>query len=117
VSEEEGGLTPVQGNGGDLLQYDFFKHLTSLSILALGGVLVLAKEADKADVHPVMIIIVLVLISAAGICGFSGANEIVRTRNSETPQMSFLKFYRVASPALLAMGVGMFLTLYADSLT
>ena len=117
--DEENRLigSPAPEADGDLLQYDFFKHLTSLALLTLGGVLVMAKEANKADVHPVMIITVLVLIAAAGVCAFSGAWEIVRSRSSGTPPLSTLKFYRAAAPALLALGVGMFLTLYADSLT
>ena len=117
MNEDESPLSPVQPDDGDLLQYDFFKHLTSLSILALGGVLVLAKEANQADVKPEMIIVVLVLISAAGICAFSGAGEIVRARQSKAEPLRSLKFYKAASPSLLALGVGMFLTLYADSLT
>ena len=117
MTDEESALSPAQGDDGDLLLYDFFKHLTSLSLLTLGGVLALAKEANKTDVKPVMIIAVLVLISAAGICAFSGAGEIVRARHTKTLPLPNLKFYRMASPALLAVGVGMFLTLYADSLT
>ena len=102
---------------GDLLLYDFFKYLTSLALLTLGGVLIVAKDADKADVKPVMIVIVLVIISASGIAAFSGASEIVRARYSRSEPLPTLKFYRLAAPALLAIGVGMFLTLYADSLT
>jgi hypothetical protein len=117
MSEDESALSPRHRDDGDLLQYDFFKHLTSLALLTLGGVLVLAKEADKADVHPVMIITVLVLISASGVCSFSGASEIVRSRYNKVAALPTLKFYRAASPSLLALGVGMFLTLYADSLT
>jgi hypothetical protein len=117
VTEDESTVAPFQSDDGDLLQYDFFKHLTSLALLTLGGVLVLAKEANKADVKPVMIMAVLVLISGAGVCAFSGASEIVRARYSNKPPLPVLKIYRIVSPSLLAVGVGMFLTRYADSLT
>jgi hypothetical protein len=32
---------------GELLQYDFCKHLTSLSILVLGGVLIVAQASIR----------------------------------------------------------------------
>jgi hypothetical protein len=119
MTDEESLVPPVRPSSedGELLLYDFFKHLTSLALLTLGGVLVLAKEANRADVKTEMIVIVLVLISASGIAAFSGAGEIVRARYTRSEPFPTLKYYRMAAPALLAIGVGMFLTLYADSLT
>jgi hypothetical protein len=37
---------------GDFLLYDFFKHLTSLALLTLGGVLIVIKDVDPKDVKP-----------------------------------------------------------------
>ena len=100
---------------GELLLYDFFKHLTSLVLLTLGGVLVIAQAADPADVPRVVLIIVLILISAGGVCSFSGASEIVKARYTGSPSRS-LQFYRQAAPILLALGVGMFLSVFVDTL-
>jgi hypothetical protein len=89
--------------------------LTSLSLLTLGGVLAIAQGADKTDVKPVMLIVVLVIISAGGIGSFAGAGEIVRKRYTGSSPHN-IEFYRKAAPTLLALGVGMFLGVYVDSL-
>ena len=102
-------------NDRELLLYDFFKHLTSLVLLTLGGVLAIAQGVDKTDVKPVMLIAVLAIISAAGICSFVGAGEIVKKRYTGLPSHS-LEFYRKAAPVLLAVGLGMFLGIYVDAL-
>ena len=99
----------------ELLLYDFFKHLTSLTLLTLGGVLAIAQAADRTDVKPPMLIAVLVVISAGGICSFVGASEIVKKRYTGARSHS-IEFYRKAAPALLAVGVGMFLGIYVDTL-
>ena len=117
MTEDESSIATVRPDDGDLLQYDFFKHLTSLALLTLGGVLILAEKASEANVKSHLVLTVLVLISGAGVCAFSGASEIVRSRQTKTPPLPTLKFYRMAAPALLGIGVGMFLTLFADSLT
>lgn len=100
-----------------LLLYDFFKHLTSLSILVLGGVLLLAQGSDPQDVKRGMVVTVLLLISAGGVLSFSGSSEIVRARTTGTPVRDVIKWTRMIAPALLAIGVGMFLSMFADSLS
>ena len=116
--EEEGPIQPSpqqHGHDRELLLYDFFKHLTSLVLLTLGGVLVVAQQADPADVKPAVVIAVLVIISASGICAFGGSSEIVKARYTNVPSRS-LEFYRKAAPTLLALGVGVFLAIFVDSL-
>ena len=100
----------------ELLLYDYFKHLTSLSLLTLGAVLAIAQAADSNDVKPPVLITVLVVISGGGICSFVGASEIVKKRYTGTASRS-LEFYRKAAPSLLALGVGMFLGVYVDTLS
>jgi hypothetical protein len=113
MTDEEANIPPA--GDSELLLYDYFKHLTSLALLTLGGVLAIAQAADRADVKPFMLIIVLVVISAGGICSFVGAGEIVRRRYTGSSPHK-IEFYRKAAPALLALGVGMFLGVYVDSL-
>jgi len=117
MSEEEEPLpAPQQGHDGELLLYDYFKHLTTLALLTLGGVLTLAQMADPADVKPWLMIVILVMVAAAGVCSFGGASEIVRARYTAQARLKSLNFYRVAAPSLLAFGVGMFLAQFVDSL-
>ena len=100
----------------ELLLYDYFKHLTSLTLLTLGAVLAIAQAADSKDVKPPVLVAVLVVISAGGICSFVGASEIVKKRYTGSVSRS-LEFYRKAAPAFLALGVGMFLGVYVDTLS
>ena len=101
---------------GELLLYDYFKHLTSLSIVILGGVLIVAQSADPVDVKRWLVAAVLILISGGGIIAFTGSGEIVRARSTGTPVQPTLRWSRVLAPTLLALGVGMFLSMFVDSL-
>jgi hypothetical protein len=107
---------PDQASERELLLYDYFKHLTSLTLLTLGAVLAIAQAADSNDVKPPVLIAVLVVISGGGICSFVGASEIVKKRYTGSVSRS-LEFYRKAAPTLLALGVGMFLGVYVDTLS
>lgn len=113
--DESAGAAPLEGSA-ELLLYDFFKHLTSLSMLVLGGVLIVAKDFDPTDVKPASVLIAMALISGGGICSFSGASEIVRAKNRGTKPKRSLKFLAQAAPALLAVGTGYFIALFSDSL-
>jgi hypothetical protein len=110
-----GGL--ARERDGDLLLYDFFKHLTSLALLTLGGVLIIIKDVDPKDVKPFMVIIDIVFISLSGILAFSGSSEIARARYTGAAPTRSLEISRRGAPLLLTIGVGMFLAMFVDSLS
>ena len=116
MSDDEGKLVGATGeNDRELLLYDYFKHLTSLSLLTVGGVLAIAEAVDRSKVEAPGLIAVLLVISVGGICSFLGTGELVKKRYTGAPSRS-LEFYRKAAPTLLALGVGMFLGIYMDAL-
>jgi len=100
--------------GDATLLYDYFKHLTSLCIVSLGGVLALLPNA-KGFPHG-LLAAVLVVLSGAALLSFSGAAEIVRTRFKGLPLGKSVDFYRITAPMLLAVGVGMFVYLFTWTL-
>ena len=118
IGDQESQLPVEQASGQDaeLLLYDFFKYLVSLSLLTLGGVLTVSQIADPEDVKRGMLLAVLVTVAASGISAFSGASELVRARYTGTPPRAGLNFHRIVAPALLALGVGMFLAMFIDTL-
>jgi hypothetical protein len=118
TDEEEGPKLPTAAadQDGELLLYDFFKHLTSLVLLTLGGLLLVIKDFDPKDVKPFFVIAAIVLISGAGVLSYSGASEIVRARYTRTKAKRSLQVYRILAPVLLSLGFGVSLSMFVDSL-
>lgn len=116
IDEEYQPSADSKATDPDLLLYDFFKHLTSLSVVVLGGVLIIAKDFSSTDVARGSIVAAMMLISAAGICAFHGSSEIIRSRHTGTKAGRSLNMLRIAAPTLLAVGTGYFLTMFSDSL-
>ncbi|MBN8843395.1 MAG: hypothetical protein J0H88_09120 [Sphingomonadales bacterium] len=112
IDEGKVGVEPEKSDGAAYL-YDYFKHLTSLSILTLGGVLAISQREGAAPGQAQMYAVVI-LVALAGVLAFSGSGAIVRQQSTgKTPGKWFNpNFYRIASPASLSLGVGMFLALY-----
>ncbi|MBB3911785.1 hypothetical protein [Sphingomonas desiccabilis] len=96
----------------ELLLYDYFKHLTSLCVLSLGGVLALADKGTK----PVLLVAVLVVIGGAALLSFGGTSEIVRARFAQAKPSKYLNLYRIGTPTLLSIGLGMFLYIFIRTL-
>jgi hypothetical protein len=115
--EEDKQLRAVPSDDdGELIQYDFCKHLTSLSILVLGGLLIVAKDFNPKDVKPTSILIALAVVAIAGVCSFASSSEIVRARSSGTKPGKSQRRLMQTGAALLAIGTGYFIALFADSL-
>lgn len=95
--------------------YDYFKYLTSLALLTLGGVLTLSESvSDKFSRYALTA--VLILVAASGVLAFSGVSEIVRARSTGTGYRH-LEILRKVAPALLAAGIGVFLYLFRKKLS
>ncbi|HEY0113601.1 MAG TPA: hypothetical protein VGB59_10690 [Allosphingosinicella sp.] len=117
MTDEDDKLpAPPAEHDGDLLLYDFFKHLTGLVLLTLGGLLIVIKDFDPKDVKPFNVIAAIILISASGVLSYGGSSEIVRARYTRTATRRSLQFARIVAPALLSFGLGLFLAMFIDSL-
>lgn len=101
---------------GEGLLYDFSKFLTTLSILALGGVLTLTQTADRTDIKTFNIVMSIVAIAAAGTLAVTTANAIAYARAAGQPLPAHLHRYILAAMGALGMGMGMFLFLWMDTL-
>lgn len=116
MTDEDDIIGSSPGGDTELLLYDHFKHLTTLGLLSLGGVLTLAEIAKGSDVSPGMLAVVIVTLALGSVLAFQGGSEIVRARYTGTVRKRSLAFSRVGAPAFLAIGVGMFLSMFIDSL-
>ena len=98
------------------LLYDFAKFLTTLSLLALGGVLTLTQAVDRADIKLFNIVLVLGSIALAGVLAMSTANALVDARSAGREPHPALRTMIKAAMALLGVGTGGFLMIWLDTL-
>jgi len=104
----------------EMLLYDYFKHLSGLVLITLGGLLIVMKDLDAKDVKPEIVTITFILIAMSGVLSFSGTNEIVRTRytgKTNRYRIWTLEASRFLAPYLLAAGLGLFLAMFTDNLS
>jgi hypothetical protein len=100
---------------GDLVLYDYFKHLTTLSLLVLGGILTLSQTDRGAEMKLGTVLVVVGVVTFAGLVSFSACGEIARAHfHGEEPKR--VDLYRKAAPMILLLGVGMFLFLFGKAL-
>jgi hypothetical protein len=92
--------------------YDWFKHLTSLSLLTLGGVLSLSQSDAAADIKKAMLVLVLVLLSTAGLASFSGAAMVVESRSKGVPLSRWVNIAGAIAGMALSTGLGAFLYIF-----
>jgi hypothetical protein len=106
---------PRRHRDADDLAYDYFKHMTSLSLVALGGVLTISQIPD-AEPKPFSLGTAVVLLAAGGISGFAGMDEIVKARFDGKDASKRIALYRKLCPATFGMGIGAFLTMFFNAL-
>jgi hypothetical protein len=111
---EDAEIEPGPPEDGVTLLYDYFKHLTSLCLFSLGGVLALAAQVKGRGIT--LLIAALLVIGFAALLSFSGAGEIVGARYKGKPLTGHINMYRTASPILLSMGLGVFVYLFMGTL-
>jgi hypothetical protein len=100
-----------------LLAYDFFKHMTTLSVVTLGGVLTLSGSLFAGDIDRAQLLFSMGLIAAAGVIAFAGQIEMVDWTYRGTPRPRITaRWGRGLVAATYGGGVGAFLSII-DSAT
>jgi hypothetical protein len=118
VIEDEGKL-PSEAppdRYGEALLYDFAKFLTTLSLLALGGVLTLTQADPNGDIKKFNILLALGAIALAGTMAVSIASALADARSNGKEPSRRLPLYLKTSMALLGIGVGAVLQMWWDTL-
>jgi hypothetical protein len=64
------------GRAGAMMLYDWFKHMTTLSLVTLGGILGIL-QGSRVDVRPGTLGVMITAIAVAGILGFDGQNRLL----------------------------------------
>ena len=98
------------------LSYDFFKGLTSLSILTLGGVLGLSESVFAEDINTWQMLTAGGLVAASGITALQCQADIVQVARGRKQPTVWLRWGHRIAPALLGGGIGAFLILLSGAI-
>lgn len=95
--------------------YDWFKYLTSLSLLTLGGVLSLVQGADGAPIKKSVLFVVLAFVVVSGMLSFTSAAQVVASRTRGTPLPSLRRAQTIIGFSLSG-AVGAFVYIFVSTL-
>ena len=97
------------------LSYDYFKNLTSLSILTLGGVLTLSEKvfADQIEIWQMMV--AAGLVAAGGIVALQCQSDIVQVSRGKKAPTAWLRHGHRLAPAFFGGGIGAFMAILASA--
>lgn len=107
-------ILPGTGREGALLLYDWFKHMTTLSLVTLGGILGIL-QAGSANVRPGVLGGIVTAVALAGIIGFDGLNRLLVSELENKPIPRILHWSRRLAMMSYGLGVGAFLSLIVES--
>ena len=93
----------------DLLAYDFFKSLTGLSVVTLGGILSLAGSVYSEHVEKEDLLLTAVFISAGGLLALWAQIELVAAARRGKQPRRIVEWCRILVPGLFGASVGTFL--------
>lgn len=102
--------------GGTAILYDWFKHLTSLSLLTIGGVLGLSQIAGGEGIKKALLVTVLLFVLITGVLSFSAAGEVVKSRSAGVPLPGYIHRIRTTASVAPSVGVGAFTYVFLGSL-
>lgn len=93
----------------EMLLYDYSKHLLSLALISIGGVLTLAQSTVGQGIPTKSIGIIVLILAGSGVTALSCTAAVLRARERGTALTKRASYLHQASMALLGMGFGTFL--------
>ena len=94
----------------ELMLYDYFKHLTTLALVALGGVLSISQGEEQVSGRGLLLVVGFISIS--GGTALTGLDVLTKARLRELPFPKTIKYYRMVSSIALSLGIGAYLALF-----
>jgi hypothetical protein len=118
---DEGGLIDPRDSAPaerhrDTLLYDYAKFLTTLSLVALGGVLGLVQAADPGRLDARNVALVLGALVAGGVASLTAASGLVDAEVTGRQRSKWPPRYLKLSMILIGVGLGVFLKIWWDTL-
>ena len=113
VSADAGVVSPEASSVDPLKDrlFDFFKHMTTLSLLTLGGVLSIGSQTG-VQIDPLPMAIVVAFLAMGGIGAYSGMIEIIEAESRREHRPKRIALYKTLSSLGFGMGTGAFLSTF-----
>lgn len=108
--EDFAGADAPPGVNPHLLAYDFFKHMTNLTLITLGGMITLFGSIFSNASFRDDMLLPVALIAASGVIAFVGQIEMVQWAYRGGEPRRVATWYRWLTPGLFGAGVGAFLS-------
>lgn len=109
-------LAEYENIDAENLSYDFFKNLTSLSILALGGVLTLSEKVFGDTIENWQMFVAAGLFALSGLVALQCQSDIVQVSRGKKAPTTWLRWGHRIAPGLLGGGVGGFLVMLGGAM-
>jgi hypothetical protein len=103
--EEEGPRQPDYHHDGDGYLYDFFKYMTSISLLSLGALFTFLQMETISGVPPLAIASSVVLLGLAALLSFNGAEQLVAAKAVGKPLGRTVHVCRKLAPPTYLVGI------------
>jgi len=110
--DETGGDAPFARS------YDFFKHMTGIALVSLGGVFAFA-DGDGAQFERKRLVVVLTFIGIAGVTSLVMASSLATIEVKPEPHAQVARRIRIAQgivSIMLSVGLGAFLFNFARAI-
>ena len=117
IEEESEAGSAMPGRDAAAYRYDFFKYLTSLSLLTLAGAFTISQNEGALDeIGRTTLAVVMGTVALAAVASFMGASEIVRVKSGGTASGRRVDLLARAAPAIYSLGVGGILMMFLEVL-
>lgn len=87
-----------------VLLYDYSKHLLSLALLGIGGIVSLSQSPQGQKIPPQVVSVMLVCLALSGVCALTCTSTILRARQRD--QAVGRSAWMASQGAMLFLGVG-----------
>lgn len=102
----------VRARDKDALLYDYSKHILSLALLGIGGIVSLTQSPVGQRIGSVEVVMLIAMFAASGGCALTCTEAILRARweDQTTPRKAWLSSR--GAMLFLGMGVGAFMLVW-----
>lgn len=112
MSDDTVSAVPDTANDKEILLYDYSKHLLSLAVLGLGGIVSLSQSPQGQKIPGLHVTMMLAFLAISGVCSLTCSANILRARRQDQPVGRGAWNSSQLAMMFLGMGVGGFITIW-----